>query len=545
MRNKLLIFLSFLLLAAVSVQAEPKFYSDDPVWQEADTQDASGAQEYEIHLVYDLSENLFTKPGDKTPNVRAQNINTVDEVPDSSWWTNRIGMKPITVEQVGKGPDTTDGPADGAWLIVAGKNDGVTPGFTIEDRSGVKWFIKPDPPKYLGMATGTEVAVTKFFWALGYNVPETHIASMRKEDLQIAEGATVKVASGKRRNMKMGDINAMLKRSARNEDGTYRVIASKALEGKPLGGFRLYGTRPDDPNDVIPHEHRRELRGYFVFSAWLNHVDIKSLQSLDTLLQGDGKSYVRHHLLDFSSALGSGSIKPREYWEGFEYLIEKKGHIGKDVVTFGATVEEYRTAKFYESPSMGRMYAENKDWDPETWVPRAPNAAFLRARWDDKFWAARKVAAFTEDMIRAAIKSGHFNDEEAEAFLVQALVERRDAIARRYLTGINPVVDPALSADGSLTFKNAAVEAGVAGAPDQYRAAWYRYNNDTRAADRIGETGGTDKVQAPSGLPSDGYIKVEISADSKEHESWKQPVHAYFHRDGSGWKLVGFERQPE
>ncbi len=104
-------------------------------------------------------------------------------------------MKPLTVADVAKGPDTTNGPASGTWLIVAGKNDGVTPGFTIEDRTGIKWFIKPDPPKYLGMATGTEVAVTKFFWALGYNVPETHIASMRAEDLQIADDATVKVTS--------------------------------------------------------------------------------------------------------------------------------------------------------------------------------------------------------------------------------------------------------------------------------------------------------------------------------------------------------------
>ncbi len=158
----------------------------------------------------------------------------------------------------------------------------------------------------------------------------------------------LKLRPGKRRKMKKGDVNNMLRRSARNADGTYRVIASKAVEGKPLGGFRLYGTRPDDPNDIVPHEHRRELRGYYVFSAWLNHVDIKSLQSLDTLVQGEGKSYVRHHLLDFSSAFGSGSIVPRQYWEGFEYLVEKTGHIGKDTVTFGGTVEEYRTAKFYE-----------------------------------------------------------------------------------------------------------------------------------------------------------------------------------------------------
>ena len=34
----------------------------------------------------------------------------------------------------------------------------------------------------------------------------------------------------------------------------------------------------------MPHEDRRELRGYGVFAAWLNHVDAKAINSLDTLV---------------------------------------------------------------------------------------------------------------------------------------------------------------------------------------------------------------------------------------------------------------------
>ena len=121
------------LTTATGRGATPKFLADDPIATAIDSQDASQVTEREIDLVYDTLENLLTKPGDPTPNVRAQNVNTVDEVPDSSWFTNRIGAAPMTVDELLKGPDTTTGPAAGPWTVIAAKIDGVTPGFTIRD----------------------------------------------------------------------------------------------------------------------------------------------------------------------------------------------------------------------------------------------------------------------------------------------------------------------------------------------------------------------------------------------------------------------------
>src|SRR5687767_11338682 len=68
-----------------------KFYNDDPTSRIVDSQDASAVKERDIDLLYDTIENSFHRPGDQTPNVRAQNLNTVDEVPDSNWFTNRLG----------------------------------------------------------------------------------------------------------------------------------------------------------------------------------------------------------------------------------------------------------------------------------------------------------------------------------------------------------------------------------------------------------------------------------------------------------------------
>jgi len=535
-----------LAVATVLASASsPKFYDDDPLWIAPDTQDASRIQPTEVSLFVDLTYNIIEGSSVVNPR-RAQNINTVDEVPDSSWFTNRIGHRSLTPEDVATGPDTSAGPGSGTWTIVSSKSDGVTPGFTIKDAAGQRWFLKFDPRGYRAMATGTEVAVTKLMWALGYNVPENHIAYMRRDQLVVGDGAKFTAPGGKPRAMQAGDIDDLLERASREPDGGYRVVASRALPGKPIGRVRFYSTRPDDPNDVVAHEDRRELRGYGVFAAWLNHVDAKAINSLDTLVTENGRSFVRHHLIDFGSSLGSGGIGPAEYSAGDGYLVQPR-EIGKLMVGFGLYAPKWRTTPFYEARAIGRLPEHNTDFNPEQWRPRVPNQAFLHARADDKFWAARKLVALSTPILRSAVKTGDFGDPAAEDFLVRALAERRDAIARVYLTAVNPIVDPVLDGD-CITFGNAAVDGDFARIPDGYRAVWSTFDNAIGIARRIAETSSmTTTIEAPKGLSrGEGtFVKVELSAIGGMYPSWGVPVTAYFRIQSGSWRLVGFERMPE
>jgi hypothetical protein len=532
--------------AAIGSAATSKFFDDDPIWVERDTQDASAMKPVETSLFVDIASNAFRRTGMEAPPLRAQNLNSIDEVPDSSWFTNRAGHTPLTVDDIERGPNTSAGPAPGPWTITSSKSDGVTPGFTVKDVNGERWFLKFDPPAYRAMSTGTEVTVTKLMWALGYNVPENHIAYMRSEQLVVGNGATFTPPGGKRRAMRADDVVNLLERAYQEPDGSYRVVASRALPGKPIGRLRFYGTRPDDPNDIVAHEDRRELRGYGVFAAWVNHVDAKSINSLDTLVTENGRAHVRHNLIDFGSALGSGGVGPADFWAGEEYLIEPAS-VGKQLVGFGFSFPKWHTDPYYEAPAIGRLPEDNADFDPEAWKPRVRNRAFLNARADDKFWAARKLAALSTPLLRAAVRAGDFGDPASEDFLVRALAQRRDAIARAYLTAVNPIADPRL-ADSTLSFINAAVAADVARAPRSYRAAWWRYDNATGDTDKIAETSGTTtSLPAPPDLPAqDGvFIKVQLSAADAEFESWEKPVDAYFRLRAGEWRLVGFERMPE
>ena len=172
-RRQALVALGCVFAVAVTAGAGAngqKFYPDDPITRIVDAEDASGVQEREIDLAYDTLENLFSWPGDHTPNVRAQNLNTIDEVRTRRG--SRTGWSvPVTVDELVKGPGAGTGPAPGGWTVISAKNDGVMPGFTVRDSAGQVWFVKFDPPGYPAMATGTEVLVARLFWGLGYHVP--------------------------------------------------------------------------------------------------------------------------------------------------------------------------------------------------------------------------------------------------------------------------------------------------------------------------------------------------------------------------------------
>ena len=532
------------LIATAAIGANgPRFFADDPIWTEPITQDVDAATRYEPNLLYQSLVNLFGKPGDPELGGRSRDVNTVDEVPDGQFYVNRAGRVTLSSSMVARAANTGNGPADGPWTIVEAKSDGITPGFTIRDRNNDLWFLKFDPPGWRGMATGAEVIASKLFWAVGYHTVEYYIANLVPSNLVIGNDAMIEPSGQAERRMTRGDIDWLLQRADRNHDGSYRIIASKAAPGRPVGRIRFEGTRSDDPNDVVPAEHRRALRGYLVFAAWLNHVDAKGINSIAVLVTENNRRYIRRYLLDFGSTLGSAAVGPREEWQGYEQLVEERGEIGRRIASFGARIPLWRRAKFFESPSVGRLPINHDTWNPEVWQPHITNSAFRHARADDKFWAAHKLTFITDDMIGAAVREGMLNDPEGEQRLARMIASRRDRILATYLPAVNPIVNPTLVA-GRLTFDNAAVAAKVAAAPQGYRAEWFTFDNATNTNTAIGVTEGREAALETPALPETpgAYIRVTIAATGAPVEAWTRPVSAYFQRAAEGWKLVGFER---
>jgi len=533
-----------LVLSDAGRASAPKFYRDDPIARDPETQDASGARPIPTSGQFDLLENSFLSGGDKTP-VRAMNVNTLDEVPDSSWFTNRAGTAGWSPADAARGSDAGTGPAAGGWTIVSGKFEGITPGLTIRDGVGDTYFIKFDPPAQPEMASAAEVVSTKFFHAFGYFVPENYLATVRRESLTVGTGALVEDETGRKREMRPADVDAVLEQAARNADGSYRIVASKQLPGTALGQFRYSGTRPDDPNDIFPHEHRRELRGLSVFAAWLNHDEWRSGNSLDTLVRDGSRSIIRHHLLDFGSTLGSASTKVQSRRAGNEYVWETRPTL-VTMLTLGLYVRPWIKVDYPDIPAIGRFEANY--FMPQAWKPDYPNAAFRATRPEDRFWAARIVAAFPDDAVRGIVDTARFSDPRATNYLSDTLLARKSKVLTAWLNGTNPIVDPALSASGTLTFTNAAEQAGVAQAAERYTIAWSRFDNAAGTHQPAGdEVTVTDRrAQAPASLLSANpeFVAARLRAVHPDRPDWAQPLMVYFRRGDAGWTLVGLERNP-
>ncbi|GAB4238935.1 MAG: hypothetical protein Kow00109_13570 [Acidobacteriota bacterium] len=547
----LLVLLAVAPMAAAATESDssrdgPRFLADDPLRKDPDDLPVPAPESRDLSQLYDFIANtFFLRPREGEAIPEAVNVNTLDEVPDSSWFTNRMSRRRLSLAELVRGPDVAGPPDDSApWTIIAAKTQGITPGFRIRDARGRVYFMKFDPPGHPQLATSSEVVATAFFHAFGYHVPENYLVFVRPELFQISPEARLTDREGKERRFTAGDLRRIFARVHRLEDGTIPAVASLRLPGRPLGPFEYYGTRSDDANDIFPHQHRRELRGLRLFAAWLNHDDSRSINSLDMYLGEPGDGYVRHHLIDFGSCMGSGSVQVQSRRAGYEYIIEW-GPILKAALSLGLWDRHWRKIPYPDIPSVGRFEAEH--FDPEAWRPEYPNPAFERMRPRDAFWAAKIIARFSDEAVRALVAKGRWDDPRAEEYLAATLIARRDKILRRYLPAVAPVDEIAVDRAGNtatIRFADLAVRHGVL-APSAYRFEWLVFDNRSGTSEPLGVSGETT-VPAPAGdikvpLPrsSSEFLRVRLVRIATGHAA-----DIYLRHGELGYTVVGVERFP-
>jgi hypothetical protein len=243
------------------------------------------------------------KPGEHHPGhgvIPSQAINTMGEVLDGPWFVNRHWKKRMTADELTSGPGNDDPPSVvRPWQVLTVKRYDVRPGMFIADADNQLYLLHFDPPGRLELATGASMVASRAYYALGYWVPENYIVYFHRSQVSASpEGEDIN-AVGIAKKLLEDDIDLFLTKVAVDPQRGYRAVATKVPRGEPVGPYSFYGVRTDDPNDIYAHEHRRDQRGLFVYSAWLANNWIRPLATFDFLVEENGLSFIRHYIVDF------------------------------------------------------------------------------------------------------------------------------------------------------------------------------------------------------------------------------------------------------
>ena len=445
-----------------------------------------------------------------------------------------------------RGPNVGPPPAPEKWVIIREKSAGYAPGFTARDANGETWFISFDPPSNPKGATAAVVIANGCSGrsATTRSRPSSRASTRRELEIDAEGDDAPALGRAERRSRRTTSTPCSSARRA-TPTAPIEVAAGRLLPGKMLGPFRYEGTRPDDPNDIVPHEHRRELRALRVFGAWTNLTDLKAGNTLDTLVTENGRSVVKHYLQDVGSTFGMGANGPHDWDEGWEYFYQGN-----------TTRRRLLVVRLRPEPVADGALHDLRFGRPVRRRPvRSDHVETAHADHGLHGNACRRcvLGGATGDGASPTSDSGGRQDRPVQPTrppsstwpTCSSSAATRSAAPTS--PTVNPVVDPRLERGGVLTFGNAAVERGLATPPDPYSGRLvhvrqrhrhvqpHRRNRRPRPA-----RGAARTAERAAG----SYVKVALSAVSPSHPAWAQPIDVYFRSVATGWKLVGLERMP-
>ncbi len=479
----------------------------------------------------------------------ALNINNFDEVPDSTWFTNRLGRFDLSTREIAHPFDPKEAPdLSESLTILAARVRGLAPRALVRDRRGRLYLLTFDPADHPGLATGAELIAARIVRAVGYNVAPSFLLHLHRRQLRLDEKATTRKKYRRVRPLTEEDVDNAIKRIAGGEGGTpIRTVATLFPAGRLLGPFSFSGRRRGDANDRIPHEHRRELRGYQVVSSLINNSHMTQNGTMDTFLSVDGeRGYILHILVDFSTAFGDvgswqrGSTSPYSHDYGYPDALATMFSLG----VYDPTADDVDAPKQH-----GLGFLESKDFDPGSWSPAYPNAAFAYMTERDALWAAAIVMRLSDEAIRAIVAEAHYPDSTIADYVARTLIERRDKIGRYWFAQLNPLGEVALERrhEGFVVrFTDYAVHYGfVDAATTRYRSQLgtmkgqvqltpWRETQERRAV--LDDT-------AAAAIERGRTYTLRIQTRRAGEEFWRPSVDVSLRRGASGITIVGMRRR--
>ncbi len=228
------------------------------------------------------------------------------------------------------------------------------------------------------------------------------------------------------------------------------------------------------------------------------------------------------------------------YWVPDDYLV-----------FFDPARLEIRDGATYRTDSGDERQILREDVDH--WKAEYPQPAFARMDAADAFWAASIAAKFTDETIRAIVRTGQISDARADTYLADTIIMRRNKVVAYRISRTNPLDAFVVRSAGAgdrwwLAFDNAAICAGAARPGAAYRIRWSRLDNLTGREEPVGDEVGVEAFVAdvpetwgPPDDVGDRYLIARIS-EHADFPEWREPVEVALRRRAEQVEVVGILR---
>jgi len=403
----------------------------------------------------------------RTP--RALDVNSLDEVPHSSWF------HPPTDSHHPLSDYDRDGPPRPPFTRSdEAASSGMEDVQVIVDARGLTYELQADVPGHPGMRTGAAAIASRLVHALGYRTAEVHIIRSRE---------------GK------------------------RVAAMRWPVGVDLGPTYIGDTRSDDPNDQLPHLRRRTLRALPMVTGWLAMKRLRPRNLRDVYVGVTGRGHVQHLVVGLDGALGVDDYLDEREW--VEDPDRQDSNFFLRAFSLGLSPKPPGVQPEKPDPAVGLMNAIVLEDHADPSPPFEPLDYQLPG---DAYWAAKRIAAIDRATIAAAIQAAQLQPL-AENWLFQILMLRRTKVITLGFEQCTPcevvtIEPPRDQHDARLVLANLAVQEGIhSAAAVQYQVQYFDDDGDLVAPTRrLLSPGALVQVPLPESLNGEDYVVVRVGA---------------------------------
>lgn len=429
----------------------------------------------------------------RTP--EALDVSSVDDVPKSSWYRGAPERGKLLQYYALDGP-----PVPPFALSNDEPSSGTPDAKVITDSRGLAYELLYDPPGRDGMRTGAAAVASRLVFALGYRTPEVHIIT--------------------------------------SHDGR-RAAATRWPPGIDLGPTPIARTRPDDPNDFLPHLQRRTLRVLFHVTAWIDMRRLRPRMLRDVYVGKPARGHVQHMLVGFDGALGAENYREAVAWANNPDRQDSNFFLR--VFSLGLSPKPTAFVPETEFPSVGLM---SDVLLPDEWDMSPPFEPTDHILAGDAYWIAKRIAAVDAKTIDDAVRAAKL-EKGPRNWLRERIAKRRLALLAHGYAQTTPcevtrLAEATDKTPAHLEMLDLATFQGFT--PTSQRSYRVRVINDVGEpllADRgVAATGPFTNIVLPKSLLEHDYFVVQVQARNGPH-ALPNALEAHIRTVQGQFRLVG------